>query len=66
MAFKSEYLQKIFDKVCQRNNGEPEFIQAVKEVYHNYDVYKRNCIKIKNNYTWKNEEKKLLNFYNNL
>jgi len=37
MAFKSEYLQKIFDKVCQRNNGEPEFIQAVKEVLESFE-----------------------------
>ncbi|MCM1227341.1 MAG: NADP-specific glutamate dehydrogenase [Clostridium sp.] len=32
MAFKSEYLNKVYDKVCQRNKGEEEFLQAVKEV----------------------------------
>ena len=32
MAFKSEYLQKVYDKVCQRNKGEGEFLQAVREV----------------------------------
>ena len=32
MAFKSEYLQGVYDKVCQRNKGEEEFLQAVKEV----------------------------------
>ncbi|MGN0622249.1 MAG: NADP-specific glutamate dehydrogenase [Porcipelethomonas sp.] len=32
MAFKSEYLQGVYDKVCQRNNGEKEFLQAVHEV----------------------------------
>ncbi len=32
MAFKSEYLQKVYDKVCQRNKGEEEFLQAVREV----------------------------------
>ncbi|MCI7803479.1 MAG: NADP-specific glutamate dehydrogenase [Oscillospiraceae bacterium] len=32
MAFKSEYLTKVYDKVCQRNKGEEEFLQAVREV----------------------------------
>ncbi len=32
MAFKSEYLQKVYDKACQRNKGEEEFLQAVREV----------------------------------
>ncbi|MEG0754281.1 MAG: NADP-specific glutamate dehydrogenase, partial [Angelakisella sp.] len=32
MDFKNSYLQGIFDNVCKRNSGEPEFIQAVKEV----------------------------------
>ena len=32
MAFKKEYLQSVYDKVCQRNNGENEFLQAVHEV----------------------------------
>ena len=32
MAFKSEYLQKVYDDVVKRNAGEPEFHQAVKEV----------------------------------
>lgn len=32
MAFKSEYLQKVYDKVCQRDSNEPEFLQTVKEV----------------------------------
>ncbi len=32
MAFKSEYLNKVYDKVCQRNKGEEEFLQAVREV----------------------------------
>jgi glutamate dehydrogenase (NADP+) len=32
MAFKNEYLQGVYDKVCQRNNGENEFLQAVHEV----------------------------------
>ena len=32
MAFKRDYLQKVYDKVCQRNKGEEEFLQAVREV----------------------------------
>ena len=32
MAFKTEYLQKVYDDVVKRNAGEPEFHQAVKEV----------------------------------
>ncbi len=32
MAFKSAYLQKVYDKVSQRNKGEEEFLQAVREV----------------------------------
>ena len=32
MAFKSEYLQKVYDDVVKRNAAEPEFHQAVKEV----------------------------------
>ena len=32
MAFKNEYLQGVYDKVCQRNANEPEFLQAVREV----------------------------------
>ena len=32
MNFKSAYLQEVYDKVCKRNQGEPEFLQAVKEV----------------------------------
>ena len=32
MNFKNAYLQEVYDKVCKRNQGEPEFLQAVKEV----------------------------------
>ncbi len=32
MAFKSEYLNRVYETVCQRNKGEEEFLQAVKEV----------------------------------
>ena len=32
MAFKSEYLSTIFDKVSKRNANEKEFLQAVQEV----------------------------------
>lgn len=30
--FKSEYLNRVYDSVCERNPNEPEFLQAVKEV----------------------------------
>ena len=32
MAFKSKYLQNVMEAVEKRNAGEPEFLQAVKEV----------------------------------
>lgn len=43
-----------------------ESVNAVKEIYNNYNEYTNNCWKIKNNYTWENEEKKLLEFYKKL
>lgn len=33
MAFKSEYLAKVYDEVEKRNSDEKEFLQAVKEVF---------------------------------
>ncbi len=30
--FKSKYLQRVYDSVCKRNPGEPEFLQTVQEV----------------------------------
>ena len=32
MAFKSEYLNRVYDAVCQRDANEKEFLQAVREV----------------------------------
>ena len=32
MAFKSEYLNRVYDTVCQRDANEKEFLQAVREV----------------------------------
>lgn len=32
MSFKSQYLKSVYEKVCDRNKGENEFLQAVKEV----------------------------------
>ncbi|MEG1887181.1 MAG: NADP-specific glutamate dehydrogenase [Oscillospiraceae bacterium] len=32
MSFKNEYLSDVYEKVVARNQGEPEFLQAVKEV----------------------------------
>ena len=37
MAFKNEYLQKVYDKVCDRNPGEKEFLQAVMEVLESFE-----------------------------
>lgn len=49
MTFKSEYLQKVYDKVCQRNSGETEFLQAVKEVLESFEpVVAKNPEFIKN------------------
>ncbi len=41
-------------------------VSAVQEIFDKYWVYVKNCKDIKNNYTWWNEEKKLLEFYNNI
>ncbi len=32
MSFKTAYLEKVYETVCQRNSTEPEFLQAVREV----------------------------------
>ncbi|MBR4941605.1 MAG: NADP-specific glutamate dehydrogenase, partial [Clostridia bacterium] len=32
MAFRSEYVQKVYEMAQKRNSSEPEFLQAVKEV----------------------------------
>ncbi|MDD3192948.1 MAG: NADP-specific glutamate dehydrogenase [Oscillospiraceae bacterium] len=32
MALKNEYMKKVYEKVCKRDQGEPEFLQAVQEV----------------------------------
>lgn len=37
VEFKSSYLQEVFNTVCLRNAGEPEFIQAVKEVLESFE-----------------------------
>ncbi|MGN1137319.1 MAG: Glu/Leu/Phe/Val dehydrogenase dimerization domain-containing protein, partial [Oscillospiraceae bacterium] len=37
MAFKNAYLQKVYDKVEQRNPGEKEFLQAVREVLESFE-----------------------------
>ena len=36
MAFTNEYLKSVYEKVEQRNPGEPEFLQAVKEVLESF------------------------------
>lgn len=37
MAFKNEYLSKVYEKVCDRNPGETEFLQAVREVLESFE-----------------------------
>jgi glutamate dehydrogenase (NADP+) len=37
MAFKSEYLQKVYNNVEKRNPGEKEFLQAVREVLESFE-----------------------------
>ena len=37
MAFKSAYLQEVYDKCEKRNAGEKEFLQAVKEVLESFE-----------------------------
>ena len=37
MEFKSSYLQGVYDTVQRRNQGEPEFLQAVKEVLESFE-----------------------------
>jgi len=32
MSLKNEYLKGVYEKVCTRNSGEKEFLQAVSEV----------------------------------
>ena len=36
-AFKNAYLQGVYDKVVARNPGEPEFLQAVREVLESFE-----------------------------
>lgn len=37
MALKNEYLKGVYDKVCERNKGEQEFLQAVQEVLESFE-----------------------------
>lgn len=37
MAFKSTYLTEVYETVCKRNPNEPEFLQAVKEVFESLE-----------------------------
>lgn len=32
MNFQNDYLNRVYEEVCRRNAGEPEFLQAVREV----------------------------------
>ena len=46
MALKNKYLSEVYDKVCERNKGESEFLQAVLEVLESFEpvVEKRSDI----------------------
>ncbi|MBQ7108752.1 MAG: NADP-specific glutamate dehydrogenase [Clostridia bacterium] len=37
MAFKNEYLKKVYDQVSARDKNEPEFLQTVKEVFESIE-----------------------------
>ena len=37
MSLQSQYLRSVYQTVCQRNAGEPEFLQAVQEVLESFD-----------------------------
>ena len=37
MAFKNEYLNRVFEKVQARDKNEPEFLQTVKEVFESIE-----------------------------
>lgn len=43
-----------------------QWFDMIIKMKNNYDFYKWNCKKYKNSYTWDNEEKKLLSFYNSI
>ncbi len=36
MALENEYLKKVYETVCKRDSGEPEFQQAVLEVLESF------------------------------
>ena len=38
MEFKNEYLAKVYENVVNRNSSEPEFLQAVKEVFESIEL----------------------------
>ena len=38
MSLKNAYLNKVYDQVCSRNPGEPEFQQAVREVLESLEL----------------------------
>ena len=39
MALKSAYMKEVYEKVCKRDQGEPEFLQAVQEVLESLEGY---------------------------
>lgn len=37
--FKSEYVKKVYDELCKKNNGEEEFLQAALEILESLEPY---------------------------
>lgn len=42
MALKSAYMKEVYEKVCKRDQGEPEFLQAVQEVLESLEPVVEN------------------------
>ncbi|HAB00244.1 MAG TPA: NADP-specific glutamate dehydrogenase, partial [Ruminococcaceae bacterium] len=49
MNFKSEYLARVYADVEKRNPGEPEFLQAVREVLESFEPVVAKNPKIEEN-----------------
>lgn len=43
-----------------------EWVEMIKKIKENYDSYKSSCRNNKNKYIWRNEEVKLIKFYNKI
>lgn len=41
-------------------------VKAVRTIFSSFDAFRKNCLHVRNNYTWQTEEKKLFHFYETL